>query len=640
MASDTFARYQWPSLRNPKAIRLLKILDQELGGVPCCSLTEIELDLQANYIALSYSCGSPGKEATERGVIAEACKQIFCENGIIPVTQNLSDFLRDVRRFHRHLLGEFIWIDAVCIDQDNLNERAAQVQMMGDIYMHAKSVVIWLGRAEQTTQLALEFMAVIEQKDFPLVDARIDSPPPLGEILGPLADSDDHWNALKLMLQRTWFSRTWVLLEFCLAVQFSLLCGKFEVSIDKLTKAASLGLRFPASRAREIIDLPGSRMMDILNLKKGVEERSPGNLLNILLYSSSSTATDPKDMVYGILGMIKRSISDASPLQSLDVSYRLSTAELYTQFTRLLVSEDPRLLLCQNHDPQVRGYAKFQLELPSWVPNYSNGLNLAHGDFAFKLSNDAAKGLSPSPVVMRRPDGLVLNAQKIDVIEDTVVIYNGMYEGNWIARTLPDILRFLCAFKPVYFDGQPRSQALWLTLASGIIKADLRTTAALERCRPLFGLWVGECLLTLAGNDLGTYFRILMDLRGPIETLAHSEMDCFPGLTILVNFPNVRTPQRDVTLARQKFRNMMTELSNISRPVLFRTREGLLGKGTKKVRKGDEVWLIAGMPTPVVLRKTDNENHFNKIDIAYVHGIMQGEFIDQKGLYTEEIELI
>jgi hypothetical protein len=58
------------------------------------------------------------------------------------------------------------------------------------------------------------------------------------------------------------------------------------------------------------------------------------------------------------------------------------------------------------------------------------------------------------------------------------------------------------------------------------------------------------------------------------------------------------------------------------------------------VQEGDEVWLIAGMPVPVVLRRAGDENYFKKIDIAYVHGIMQGEFVDRNGLHKEEIELI
>ncbi|KAJ5219366.1 heterokaryon incompatibility protein-domain-containing protein [Penicillium cinerascens] len=639
MASEAFTSYQYQSLTSSKAIRVLKILDQELSDLPCCTLTEVELDTQESYIALSYTWGSPGKEATDRGVTSERCMQIFCETGTIPVTQNLFDFLRDVRQFHRHLLKEYIWIDALCIDQDNLDERAVQVEMMGDVYAQAKSVVIWLGRAEETTCLALDFMTIIESAKIPLIDARVENPQSLKTFLGPLADSNDHWNALKLILDRSWFSRTWVLQEFCLATHFSLLCGQFEVSIDKIIKAASLAVSFPTSRAGKM-NSPGAKMVDILALRKGMKERSPGNLFNILLYSSNSTATDPKDLVYGVLGMIKRGLSDASPLRNLEVSYRVSTAETYTRFTRLLLSEDPRLLCFQNHDPRLQGYANIRLELPSWVPNYANGLNLAHGDFAFKPSNDAAKSLLSSPWIVRRPDGLVLNAQKVDVIEDRVVIYKGMCEGSWIARALPDILEFLCAFKPTYFDGQPRSQALWLTLASGVIKADLSTISALEMYHPIFALWVGECLLTLAANDLSTYFRILTDLQRTIGTLAESDMDFFPNLTMLLEFPKVRTPQKDVILAREKFRNIVEERTSTIRPVLFRTREGLLGKGTENVRKGDEVWLIAGMPTPVVLRKTGSEKHLKKIDIAYVHGIMRGEFVDLKGLCAEEIELI
>jgi hypothetical protein len=183
MVAGIRARYQYSSLHSPKAIRVLRILDHDLGDMPYCSLTEVELGSQPSYIALSYTWGSAGKEATKRGVTAEKCEQIFCEDGIIPITRNLFDFLKDVRRFHRHLLEVFVWIDAVCINQDSPDERAGQVQMMENIYMQAQSVLIWLGRAEQTTKLALEFMDVIENADSPSFDARIDNLQPLTDLL-------------------------------------------------------------------------------------------------------------------------------------------------------------------------------------------------------------------------------------------------------------------------------------------------------------------------------------------------------------------------------------------------------------------------------------------------------------------------
>ena len=389
-------------------------------------------------------------------------------------------------------------------------------------------------------------------------------------------------------------------------------------------------------------------MTDLHKMKESIQKRSPNSIFNILVHSCASTATDLKDMIYGVLALIKRIISDASPLQSMEVNYRLSTAEVYTKFTRLLLLEYPQVLLIRNHHPELQAYAAFRLELPSWVPNYADRMNFGQGDFAFKLSNNAAKLVPPSLLVVRRPDGLALNAQRVDIIEERVMIFNGDFEDNWIARALPTLLRFLCTIEPVYFDGQPRSQALWLTLASGIVKAGLGTAnkTTVESLRPIFGLWVGQCLFTLArmrsaksGDIRDTYFSILADLWEPLATLSQSEPHIFLGLDMLVNFP-ANHMSADVLSGVERFHRMMQEPSNLQRPVLFRTRDGLLGKCSKNVQEGDEVWLAAGMPVPSILRKAEEQDCFRNIDITYVHGIMQGEYIDRYRLRTREIELI
>ena len=64
------------------------------------------------------------------------------------------------------------------------------------------------------------------------------------------------------------------------------------------------------------------------NIASRIQERSPGNFFNIPIHLSTCPATDPKDMVYGVLALIKRNVSDTSPLQSMEVDYRLSTAEV------------------------------------------------------------------------------------------------------------------------------------------------------------------------------------------------------------------------------------------------------------------------------------------------------------------------
>lgn len=44
--------------------------------------------------------------------------------------------------------GEPIWIDALCINQEELPEKGRQVAMMKDIYKHANEVRIWLGKLD------------------------------------------------------------------------------------------------------------------------------------------------------------------------------------------------------------------------------------------------------------------------------------------------------------------------------------------------------------------------------------------------------------------------------------------------------------------------------------------------------------
>jgi hypothetical protein len=649
MATEIRAPYQYSSLHSPKAIRVVKILDRDLDGIPCCSLSEIQLDSQTEYITLSYTWGSPSKEATERGITADRCEQIICEDGIIPVTGNLLHFLQDARQFHRHLLDASIWIDAVCIDQDDPDERAAQVQMMDKIYIQAMAVVIWLGREEPTTHLALELLNFIENVEIPTRETRILDGQPLSHFLGPFSDSAEHWKALELMMHRTWFARTWVLQEFCLAAEFSFLCGKHTIAIKKLEKAALLSLQLPTSQPSRFVGLPGIKMGDILTLKRCMKESTRGNLLNILVHAQLCSATDPKDKVYGILGMIKHSVSKTSPFHSMEVNYRLSTVEIYTKFTRMLLSEKPSLMLFQNHNPRIHTSPAFLSELPSWVPDYTSGTNLTHGNGALRLSNVAAKGLPPSPLILRRPDGLVLNAQKVDIIEETVYISSDETEIPRIFGALPDILGFISTFEPLYFDAQPRTQALWCTLLANQAANDMREANPdhLETLRRIFGLWVGQCLFTLAtkrSNGPEEYFNkycdILLDLGEPIKTLAQTDDD-FPSLNQLADIPRyLASADSELSYAMKRFSQAMQAMANMLTPLLFRTGKGFLGKCTSNSQVGDEVWLIAGMPTPVVLRKVDGENYFTKVDIAYVHGIMRGEYIERNGLQTEEIELI
>lgn len=102
------------------------------------------------YEALSYTWGSIDKTHT-----------IMIDNYELPITENLFIALQHLRSAHQ---DRILWVDAICIDQENLEERGHQVGQMARIYRTAKRVLIWLGPAEDKTTPAVKAMQHLQSR--------------------------------------------------------------------------------------------------------------------------------------------------------------------------------------------------------------------------------------------------------------------------------------------------------------------------------------------------------------------------------------------------------------------------------------------------------------------------------------------
>jgi hypothetical protein len=83
-----------------------------------------------------------------------------------PVTVNLRDILQ---RVHHKSSERFLWADAVCINQEDLEERGQQVKMMGSIFRNVNHVAAWLGEedegdAEETSALIHEMAMYVQEQ--------------------------------------------------------------------------------------------------------------------------------------------------------------------------------------------------------------------------------------------------------------------------------------------------------------------------------------------------------------------------------------------------------------------------------------------------------------------------------------------
>jgi hypothetical protein len=100
------------------------------------------------YEALSYVWGSP--ERTREVIVRAKWPR---SNKVLRISKNLSTALRYLRQQDEERI---LWVDAICINQDDLNERSKEVKMMGSIYKNARRVVVWLGEGDEHSSLAME----------------------------------------------------------------------------------------------------------------------------------------------------------------------------------------------------------------------------------------------------------------------------------------------------------------------------------------------------------------------------------------------------------------------------------------------------------------------------------------------------
>jgi Heterokaryon incompatibility protein (HET) len=182
----------------PDHIRLLYIEPGVDESPIRCRLVTTSLEASPPYEALSYTWGSTEKDST-----------ITCDNVPIFVTQNLYDAIKYLRNSENERI---MWIDAVCINQRNDQERTEQVGIMKVIYAKASRVVIWLGRETSEDKGAFFILSRFKElfAKYGLV-----------EVVGPIPDtdlgfpqwSDPEWSALVRLFQREWFRRIWVVQE-------------------------------------------------------------------------------------------------------------------------------------------------------------------------------------------------------------------------------------------------------------------------------------------------------------------------------------------------------------------------------------------------------------------------------------------
>jgi hypothetical protein len=634
-----------------------------------CTMQVFDLQDPPEYVALSYTWGDPDWEFDDSVTEAVRASYKVKQHAIVNdkpllISTNLFNALLALQanpEVHKSLP---IWADAVCINQDDKSEKSAQVNAMGSIYMKAELATVWLGTSSPLTARVME---IIQRVSVILDDMDGERYNQIGIYAGNLADQQwlrslgiqdislDEWHGIAVLLKKTWFYRAWTLQEPALARDTLCLCGSTAIDISKFalfsafilktqigpTLAQLLQDRNPRGEFAEELGTEMSNVDEIRMLCQGdsymrswherrirqMTRNAPFHggsvLLWLLWFNSNREAADMRDKIFSLLGIVHQITrnNDLSPCP-LMADYSKTAAEVCFETSRyILESTDCLAVLSLPRNRRKSPSA----ELPSWVSDFSIPLNTSFivEDLVRSTPFDASMSSQASQC------GIVVEGERLNVC--------GLKLGVIAESTEPEysnLVEMMRLFSICHTRQWPSSEAA-ATILCKTLTADriywpcsswtqLATSFRFnliyrmsERSLSTPGYWAVN---TLYKNWQSWGF--LVAWRGGEITPTVAEIEEWSS--------RLRSDPTTATYLKQEAQLFEeAALGPWSNRCLFRTEQRHIGLGPDSLQPGDCVWVLSGGRVPFVLRQIDanDENRYELVGEAYVHGVMYGEAV-------------
>lgn len=353
------ARYQYSPLSESRQIRLLKLhprVDAKDLQVSVDLIT-VSLDTAPPFTALSYAWGDPLLKAEIR------CCGLAATTGL-----SLYSALRQLRTHTPHP-ERLIWADALCINQENITERNAQVRMMGDIYARATNTMIWLGEEDDDVARATEYFqrffeaweilyAGGPENVVPAYFAEVGTNNSLEAENALQSAFGEHrleaYRAMWMLLHRPWFTRKWVIQEVAKSTkhEMELVAGSKKVT----WKAVQAWVWFLVTSPKTLVLFLGSCPWRLQACPGGSSDVYYGflqaktlalmrdqeaSLMLLLARTLPFKCTDPRDHIIALLG-----IATDGRFHGDLIDYDIPAEELYLRVARACLkrSQDLKIL--------------------------------------------------------------------------------------------------------------------------------------------------------------------------------------------------------------------------------------------------------------------------------------------------------
>jgi hypothetical protein len=599
------------------------------------SLLHTHFDQNPSFEALSYVWGDP-----------TVTRPIIFEGHSFNVTVNLFLALRRLRYEDkpRHL-----WIDALCINQDNIPEREHQISRMRDIYSGASRAVIWAGGDDKLADSAHHLSGL-------LLAAFRDNPDILTEntaqrlitrnIILSHEWFEKHAKSAVHFLGNEWFRRVWTFQEAYLCREAEFVCGKlafpWKPFVFTWKMLEILGIRLPLDGMQSAKTVFATCCWAIEARGSGLQqEENPLRLSNLLRSTYTHLSSDPRDRIFGLLAMVR-------PREGVRFvpDYTATVEDVYIRYARLMIQDDGHLQVLS--DANNRGSYP---ALPSWVPDWRETFrvnSLVERTRDFKPKYSIHGGFDPQEVITRTgdPRKLHLRGARVGKVQNICSLGSlmrqvrpGVQLGKWrgVVRMFREYFNLFDSvalhLPPTYSrTGEPMFSAFVKTLAGDDLPTSNRgskddTQHFFPWCHDYQSLTWKEAFRPLILNE-----EVMGDspyasvVGAPVQEVLDFLFDkerptiwSFPAADILERL-------KVETIYRQIVDEILRVISEkFPGRLLLVTDNGYLGIGPDGARVGDYVYDLLGADVPSILRETETEAEFILLGDTYVHGIMDGE---------------
>lgn len=598
--------YCYVSIDSHSQFRLMVLQSGQTEDDLICDLQTFNFDEAPSYETLSYVWGE--KNDTEAVAVA-GC--------IVQIRSNLAAALRQLRLPYE---SRTLWADSLCIDQQNDEEKADQVAKMGQIYQSCSGVLVWLGVPSTRTlgrrrdkllrrcisrshlnpyTIMHHFLKPSNNHIYDLSCFRRSRIRANKLVFTRDRNFISHWKALLEAVRSPWWSRFWCVQETLLAPKATVVFGQWQMDWTEIQTAATAHrqhwITCCASTAAHIPDKyiifydllvldPQQSQPITTDVTQATRSSATGlryrELDWVLRVYRHRDCQDPRDKVYGILGLI-----DQSKHPTVMPDYTLHVAQVYTVAMRSVITAPGFQLECLSgsgfNSPNFEG------TLPSWVRDFSirpDKISMAYEKMrmrAYMLYNaDRDMGAHTTHIDDRLR--LHLHGSHIDTI---VIRGNALQIWGWkhIRRTFKSWLQIADVGTPRGTkrpDKALRWYSFWRTAAADVIP---QTHPYWQR---------------FSEADMASYIEWVN------ITFIAARKRLFSKLSLHQTYAEA----------------IITAIYGRS---FFVSKLGKFGLCFPSAQQGDEIWIIAGSRVPLVLRRSQTSHRL--VGECYLDGAMYGE---------------